>query len=312
MEHSRLLPFPVALRRTLSENLAEQSIEFGVPAYNEGKGVVETLASIHHAAQEIGVPNYAIILSDSSVTRETVEAAGTWATLTGVRIRIDRSEQRRSPKEALNNIFDLAEADALVLVDADVLIPSSSLAHLLFDLIDPPPPDIAVGSAGPDPAFRALRYRASIWQMNVTRRVAARRPRKAIRSEGAFWGTRKAFYRAYRFPIGTGSIADDVELARHARREGLHVRNSWRAEARKKPAGSLEDFYIQTYRSYAASGGLDRRPRDLRDVFLEASSDPLGALMYLLSRGWAWRRARRRPDAFEERWLVAESTKRRR
>jgi glycosyltransferase involved in cell wall biosynthesis len=287
-------------------------IDFGVPSYNEGRTILPTLRSLSDAARACGMDPIRLILSDSSDTEETVETARFWAREANIDLFVDRSERRRSIKEAHNVIFDHADADILVILVADVVIDASSLKALLFELTHHPRPVVAIGCAAPDPAYRAGRYRASRWQINITRRTAGLIARDRPRPDGAFWGAWRSFYSGYRFPLGTGSIADDVELVRHLRNTGIPAHNALRALAYKVPAGTLEDFYYQTYRSFAATGLAERRPffRALLAAGIEALRDPLGGLAFVHARIWSARRHRRSPIEFSEMWPVSESTKR--
>jgi cellulose synthase/poly-beta-1,6-N-acetylglucosamine synthase-like glycosyltransferase len=223
---------------------------------------------------------------------------------------VDRSERRRSQKEARNVIMERASSDLLVHVDADVIVPPTSLFHLLRCLTEPPLPAVAVGVAAPDPHYRSVRHRAAAWQMNATRRYASWLPVDAVRAEGACWAAWSSFYREYRFPLGAVSLHDDISLALHLRERALSVRNCWKAVVYKVPAGTLRDFMLQTLRFYAAGGASTPRLRQLAAGAVEAAKDPLGAGLYVHARIWAVREQRRRPTTWGETWEVTSSTKR--
>lgn len=298
--------------RELQGRLRGITIQFGIPSYNEGQGIVPTLESTFQAARMCGIPRPSFVLSDSSDTAKTMSATEAWAGSKTVSLVVDRSQRRRSKKEALNAILEKADADLLVLLDADLVVPAGGLAVLLADLTAAPRPEMAFGAVAPDPRKRAIKYRAGAWQMQAVRRLNSRLPFDAVRTEGAFWGTWRSFYEHYRYPLERGSIHDDLELAGHIRERSIPVRNSWRAVAYKVPAASFRDFYVQTYRYYAAAQGTPRRAR--RDVALAAAvqalRDPIGAVLYVYARLWAALYHRRRPIAFEEQWDTAPSTKR--
>jgi glycosyltransferase involved in cell wall biosynthesis len=287
-------------------------ITFGVPSYNEGRTILPTLRSLADAARACGIDPIRLILSDSSETEETVETARAWARDENVKLIVDRSKRRRSIKEALNVILDNADAELLIVLVADVVIDVSSLKALLFELTDEPRPEVAIGCAAPDPAYRGRQYRASRWQLNVTRRTAGLMERDSPRAEGAFWGAWRTFYAGYRFPLETGSLADDVELVRHLKQEGIPARNASRALAYKVPAGTLEDFYYQTHRAYAAMDRDEGRPiiRGLITAAVEGLRDPLGAAAYVRARIWSARRHHKAPAEFGDLWPVSDSTKR--
>jgi glycosyltransferase involved in cell wall biosynthesis len=303
---------PAEVASKLRGRLRDVSIQFGIPSYNEGHGIVPTLESIFQAARTCGISMPNFVLSDSSETRETVAAAHAWASSKSVSLTVDRSERRRSKKEALNTILERADADLLVLADADLVVLAAGLAALLTDLTSVPRPEMAFGAVAPHPRKRAIRYRAAAWQMQAVLRLNSRLAYDAVRTEGAFWGAWRSFFEHYRYPLERGSIHDDLELAGHIRENRIPVRNSWPAVAYKVPAASLRDFYVQTYRYYAAAEGSPRRAR--RDLLFaaveQALRDPIGAALYAYARSWAALHHRRAPIAFEEQWDTAPSTKR--
>jgi hypothetical protein len=271
---------------------------------------VHTLKSIYEGLLGLGLAGSTVILSDSSETSATVDAARSWASDKEVQLEVDRSEHRRVAKEARNVLMSRASSDLLIQVDADVIVPTTSLSHLLRCLTDPPTPFVAVGVASADPGFRGFDYKAAAWQLNVTRRYASSLPDDVIRAEAACWGAWRSFYGHYRFPVGADSLADDVTLARHLSAQELSVRNCANAVVYKTPAATLRDFMLQTHRTYAASGHSRRRPGEFRAAAIEAAKDPLGAALYAYARIWSAREQRRRPATWSEEWEASESTKR--
>src|SRR5436190_1440937 len=106
----------------LRARLQQTSVSFGIPSFNEGAGVVHTLQSVLEAASSLGLRGVTVILSDSSETTETVDAARAWAQQKDVQLLVDRSERRRSAKEARNVLMARASSEILVQVDADVIL----------------------------------------------------------------------------------------------------------------------------------------------------------------------------------------------
>jgi glycosyltransferase involved in cell wall biosynthesis len=288
------------------------SVAFGVPAYNEGPGIVHALASIEAAARACGLPFADVLVSDSSDTRATVDAAARWAEDRGfVRLTIDRSERRRSLKEANNVILEWATADLIVIAVADVVVPAESLAALLRGLLAPAEPAVAFGISYPDPSRRTLEYRASAWQMRVVQRYAASLPRDAPRADGALWGAHRAFYRAYRFPVGAGALHDDEELKLHLMRNRIPMWNAWDAVALKVPAGAVADFIRQTDRYHQVAGeNLRRDSGQIKAAVIEACRDPLGALLYAYGRARLLLRRSKGRERHTETWDVTYSAKR--
>jgi hypothetical protein len=286
-------------------------VEFGVPAYNEGAGVVRTLESIRVAADACGLAP-AIRLSDSSDTRQTADAATAWAgNHDDVRFDLDYSEERRSLKAANNVLLDKATADIIVVSVGDAVVPPRSLLLLLSALTVEPRPVVAFGCSYPDPSARSLRFRASAWQIRVVQRLAASLPPDAPRADGVLWAAGRGFYAGYRFPTGAGSLHDDEELKRHLVRQRLRIGNVAGAIAYKIPAGSFDDFARQTDRWFhVAEGTVQRDPRQLRAAAAMAVRDPLGAALYVFARARLLVRRRRQPLAHSEQWDVTYSAKR--
>jgi hypothetical protein len=302
---------PVSVTEALRRHLNGATVAFGVPTFNEGAGVRDTLESLRAAAAGCGIAPFQVTLSDSSDTTETVDAALGWADeRTDVELVIDRSELRRSLKEANNVILGLTKADALVIAVGDVVVPVASLAELLLGLATKPRPVVAFGCSFPDPGARELRYRASAWQIRATWRLASLLPESYPRADGALWCAWRSFYADYRFPIGTGSLHDDAELRDHLVAHDLPLRNAWGARALKIPAGTYADFRRQTSRwNQVAGGDTVRRSLALRAGLLEAVHDPVGAVCYALYRG-RLAADRRRREPHSEYWEVTASAKR--
>jgi glycosyltransferase involved in cell wall biosynthesis len=294
----------------LRRRLDNTSVSIGIPAFNEREGIVQTLDSVYESLSALGVPEAPIILSDSSDSTATVDAASEWARSKSAQLVIDRSDRRRTSKEARNVILDLATSDILIQADADVVVPPPSLLHLLRCLTAVPRPAVAVGATAPDPEFGGAARRASAWQLRATRRYASSLPEDAVRSEAAFWGGWRSFYRTFRFPIGSESVADDVCLAQYVIDHGLPARNCWQAVVEKVPAGTLHDFFLQTHRFYTAAGDRHRSFGELKAAAVEAAHDPLGAALYLHARLWSAREKRRSTKGLDEMWEVSRSTKR--
>jgi len=263
------------------------SVAFVVPAYNEGPGIVCTLESLYAEMASVGLESSPIIMSDSSDTAATVDASVEWAERRRAPLVVDRCERRRSLKEALNVAFDRPEAqvDIVVTTVSDVTLRSGALATLLDRLVGPAHCAVAVGGVRPDPAYRALRYRAAAWQSCAVYRSAVLAGPRAVRAEGAFWGARHEFLRWFRYPLGEGSPADDVELARAVARQGVAFASVPDAVVYKVPAGSLRDFVAMTRRSHEAIEGTPpRNVTALRAAALEAMVNPFGFACYMVWR----------------------------
>lgn len=287
------------------------TLTIGIPSYNEGGGILPTLRSLWAGLVDMERQDTLIFISDSSDSTATVRAAETWSRGASARCEISHSDTRRSLKEALNVILNRAQSDLLVCVTADVLVPPDSLRALLRHLTGEPGCDVAIGSTLPDRRGRGLASRASAWQLKVVHRIAEKLPPSAIRAEGAFWGAWREFYAAFRYRIGEGSIADDVQLAEALVHGAWKVHSAADAAVLKLPASSLRDFAVTTLRSSVANSRDAEVPGKVSAALAEARSDPLGAACYGLARAYtASKRRSLLRSVTTEYWEVATTTKR--
>jgi hypothetical protein len=261
----------------------------------------------------LGLAMAPIFLSDSSQSTElsSVDTAVQWSNSVGANLIVDHADRRRSLKEALNVVLERTSTDLLVQMNADVVVPVESLARMLGHLLVEPKPAVAVGSVLPDPSIRGLRYRAGTWQLRAVWRTASIERKELARAEGAFWGAWRVFYAGYRYPIGKGSIHDDVELAAALNRGGFLARNAADAVVYKVPPGSLADLCSGSVRWQAAAPAHRRRQTDYAAALIETIRDPVGAVMYARARLWC-RAYRRRfvPGSASEFWTPLQTTKR--
>jgi Glycosyltransferase like family 2 len=298
--------------------IGDATVAFAIPAYNEGDGVLPTLRSLWQGLADLRLTDSQLILCDSydQESLSSADLSTAWAHEVGARLEVDSIAQRRSLKEALNSILDRARTDVLVSVNADVLVPAESLAAMLFYLFSPPRPIAAIGTIRPDPEFSRLSHRAGAWQMRAVWRASSLASRSidsnSFRSEGAFWGVWRAFYSTFRFPIGSGSIHDDIELTRALVSGGHACRNAAEAFVYKIPPGSLLDLCSGSIRFKAALPGHKRGQNEYTAALIEAARDPLGALLYGANRIWCRRNGDRLlRESASEKWRVLKSTKRR-
>jgi hypothetical protein len=300
----------------VSNWMANSTVTFGISAYNAGDGVLPTLKSLWEGVCKLRLVNTRWILSEShdQPGLSSAEPATSWARAVGAKLDVDSSDRRRSIKEALNVVFDRAQSDVLIVVVDDVMIPADSLVAMLHCLFAPPRPVAAIGGAMPDPAFSEVRRRAGAWQLRAVNRAALLMSRsigpKSLRSEGAFWGVRRSFYRTYRFPIGSGSIHDDIELSRALVAGGYECRSAPEAFAYKVPPGSLLDLCSGTMRFRVAAPNHRRSRIEYAAALTEAARDPIGAFLYGIGRLYCRLNRSRLVEDASEHWRVSETTKR--
>jgi len=300
----------------VSQLINGATVAIGIPAFNEGDGVIPTLRSLWVGLSDLHLTDARVILIDSfdNASLSSAEPATRWANEVGANIEVESVSRRRSKKEALNAVFERAKSDVLVLVDADVLVPSQSLKTLLYQLFTMPRPVAVIGSTLPDPTYSRMNYRGGAWQLRAVTRAALMAPRSitaaAFRVEGAFWGAWRSFYATYRIPIESGSIHEDVEVMRALVAGGYSSRNVAEAFVYKVPPGSLHDLCFGTVRGEVALGKRTRASREYVAGAIETTRDPLGAILYGYAMIWCRvNRSRLTPYA-SEKWRILETTKR--
>lgn len=298
--------------------ISDFTVSFGIQAYNEGDGILPTLRSLWEGLVTTRLTASPVILSDSydEAGSSSAPSASSWARRVGASLQVDSADRRRSSKEALNVVFDHAQSDVLILVNADVLLPTRSLLKMLQYLFAPPRPMAAIGATLPDPACTGLRHRAGAWQLRAVTRAASLASRSigpdSFRAEGAFWGTWRAFYSSHRLPVGSGSIHDDVEVTRALINGGYSCLNAADATVYKIPTGSVVDLCSGQVRGRAAAPEHRRRSAEYLAAGMEAVRDPLGAFLYCLGRIWCLaNRGRLIRESAAEHYRALPTTKRR-
>jgi hypothetical protein len=295
--------------------MSEISLLIVLPSYAMGSSIRPTLASITGAVAAWSSHSYTLVLSDSSPDDSPVAAVTQWAAEVGCGLVVDHSDTRRIQKDALNVAFskpEVAAADIVVVTNDDVLLDVSSINHLVHALTTHPEATIAVGSARPDPQHSAGARRAAAWQLEVVAEIGRRLPPKSLRSEGALWATRGEFAETFRYPLGHGSIADDVALAEHISLHHLTALNVHQAIVYKVPPAGFAEFYQQTRRfkvavktTHASGPSLSTRGCAVATAALR---NPAGALNYGLYRLGMLGGAGRSAPPPDEQWTRQGST----
>jgi len=286
-----------------------------LPTYAPGASILPTLTSLHTSVRAYSDQPYNLVLSDSSPDENICDQARTWADQSGCRLVIDHSSSRRYVKEALNAALsksEVADADIVIFTNDDVEFDVNCVSNIVRSLSEDTVATIAVGSVLPDPRFRGGGRRAGAWQMDVVAEIARRLPSTASRAEGAIWATRGSFAGVYRYPIGSGSIADDVELQEYVSKHNVVTLNVPGAVVYKIPPLGFLEFALQTQRFRTASRtakGVALSPLvKSQAVLVSLAKSPLGALQYLayriaLSSGFG-----KRSTTDKENWNRASST----
>lgn len=295
--------------------MSEASLAIVIPSYAMGSSIRPTLASITGAVVAWPSHRCTLVLTDSSPDDGPVAATKEWAAEVGCGLVVDHSDTRRIQKKALNIAFskpEVAAANFVVVTSDDVLLDVSSIDHLVHALTAHPEATIAVGSIRPDPLYTAGARRAGAWQLELVAGIGRRLPPKSLRSEGSLWATRGKFAQSFRYPIGHGSIADDVDLADYISRHQLTALNVHQAIAYKVPPLGFAEFHQQTRRIQVAleTAHAPRPSLSIRGcaVATAALRNPAGALNYGLYRLGMLGGAGRSAPPPDEQWTRIRST----
>lgn len=140
-------------------------ISFVVPAYNEERALPDTLAAIHAAAREVGVPYEIVVVDDAST-----DATATVATASGARVV---PVSFRQISRTRNAGAAAARGDRLFFVDADTHVGPPVLRAAVAAL----EAGAVGGGATPRfderaPAWARVMIRWVIWQMTLLRLAA--------------------------------------------------------------------------------------------------------------------------------------------
>jgi glycosyltransferase involved in cell wall biosynthesis len=294
-----------------------------VPAYNERASLPRLLDCLLAASRGPGFRIDACVILDGASTDGTADAAKTWgATHPTLPLTVIQSVTRRGKAEELNFVFDDLKSEIVLCLDADITFEPSAVIHLLshFSI-----PDLAVawGACRPSRGSNHWRSRASKFQMNVVLAIQKRLPPSEPIAQGYLFALRPKLLAGFHYRGAI--IADDVQLVSYSRAHCLKVVQDPNAIVERSPATSFRDFYIQTYRFYAADraqkedegghgrSGLQHATRYPISILLRQSfSDPFGCLFYVIYRLAAAIRHFARPTRFDSTWPMAETTKRRR
>jgi hypothetical protein len=295
--------------------MAQSSLVVVIPTYAPGASIWPTLTSLNASVRKWTDQPYLLVLSDSSPDDSICDQARKWAAQVSCSLVIDYSATRRFIKEALNAALskkEVAEADYVIFTNDDVVFEINCVSNIIRPLSEDVTAKIAVGSLMPDPNYTGGRRRAGAWQMDVVGRIARSLPSRAIRAEGAIWATRGTFAGEFRYPIGSGNIADDVELQNYAIQNDIVTLNVPEAVVYKIPPLGFSEFALQTQRFHTASRtAIGTRPSlevRFRALLISLLRSPLGALHYFAYRVALFFGAGKQSTSSQENWNRASST----
>ena len=263
------------------------SLAVVIPSYASGASILPTLNSLHKSVRAWSDESYTLVLSDSSPDHDICVQVRGWSAQVGCTLVIDHSDQRRIIKEALNVAFskkEVATADIVIVTNDDVVVDVNCISEIVRALSENADAVIAVGCVLPDPLHATGRRSAGAWQMELVTRIARYQGPNVFRSEGALWGTRGQFAGNYRHPIGSGNIADDVELRDFVKQSNLGALNVHQAVVYKIPASGFSEFALQTHRSQFSLKTSNKvavaRATKLRAIAQGIIGSPRGASKY--------------------------------
>jgi glycosyltransferase involved in cell wall biosynthesis len=286
-----------------------------IPAYNEAERIGRCLDAVLATPIRSTCEWSEWVILDDSSTDGTAETVMQWAhDHPGVPLRIDTGAVRSGKAAALgayhSSVVELGCTDDLVVViDADCAVTDGAVDALLATLEANEDLVVVWGRDRPDKT--GPRRWASAFQMEVlyalTRRVGSDVPR--------------AYGRLFAYRVGPMSdfgweadeITDDIQLARFLHQRGLSCQTVDEALILATPAGTLRDFYLQTYKALVASAvgqipGASRR-QQLMAALETAARRPHWAVTYGLARSLAALLHRIRPTHFTALWIPPRSTK---
>ena len=298
-----------------NSEVLEPSLVVVIPTFAPGASILPTLTSLEASVGAWFNQTFTLVLSDSSPVDDITNEARSWAETANCVLVVDHSYSRRYVQEALNVAFSKKEvsgADLVLVTNDDVVFDVSCVSILMRTLCEEVSATMVVGCALPDPRYLSGGRRAGAWQMKAAERIIRRWPATTARAEGSIWATRGTFAGSYRYPLGSGSISDDIELQNHVLRNGLICLSVAQAVVYKIPPRGFAEFSIQSRRNFASSIAgemvLPSKWVKLKVGFICMLGDPLGAIHYLSYRTFMLLGAGKGSAPSGERWERASST----
>lgn len=277
-----------------------------------------TLDSLTTSIREFTDLEWTFILVDSSPTLGPVEEVQKWASEINCTLVVEHLDLRAIMKVALNVAFQKPEtlsSDIVIVTNDDVLFRHDTITNLVNHLINNEEISIAVGVATLDENYSKLKgRRAGAWQLQFNKQLAHNLPNDSIRAEGSIWAARGDFISGFRYPIGSGSISDDVELATFVSTNGLSAANAKNAVVLKVPTKGFKEFSQQTRRFQKARSEAPPLKIPRRLIFLSIIeafvSNPIGFISYVSYRLGMYLKLDFRLPKSDENWERQQSTSR--
>ena len=297
-----------------------------VPCHNEEEAILGCLDALSAAALPEGATWERWIVLDDASTDGTVSLLVDWAARhPSVPLTIAESGERLGKALELeavrSHLADAGDSSVVMVVgDADCLVEPGALAMLLRPFALDPTLGVAWGTSTPGGARR--RRLASRFQMTLAEELARGTGPGTIRAEGRLFAIRPSVLEGFRWE--GGFIADDTQLAAYVQGHSVRSLSVTGARTFALPVASYRDFYLQTYRAYAAERLIATRSRvevsepvsqiqkgwlGVRALFGATRREPLGLPAYAFARGVAAVRNRFAPVPFTDCWVSSQSSK---
>lgn len=304
-----------------------------IPAFNEQDALPRCLDAILAAPLPRGAVWDEWVLLDGGSTDGTVARWRTWAAAhPDLVLRVQHSGERLGKAVELEQIHSALVARRepqllMVVCDADTKVDPTAFLHLLKPFSDDPKMAVVWGVALPHGPKK--RRRASWFQSRLTATAACRLGPEAIQANGRLFATRPSSLEG--FAWRPGLTADDTQLAAFVRDAGIRHKSASRAVTRIVAARGWREFYLQTYRCYAATtllstsanygyGGVasasataHQARRRLKILFgalaVESLRNPVDAISYVVARCVCFVLHRFSPVEFADAWPTSRSTK---
>ncbi len=229
------------------------TLTIGIPAYNEEQNIANLLDHLINQNTKGFKLVQIIVISDGS-SDQTVQNA---KTIRDNRIKIINSTSRRGKAYRLNQIFDMANADLLITIDADVSPHDPNfLKKIVNKFSDNPLVNLTCVKVSPASDSTSL----------ITRVLSHSQSMKTMMFEnikylspvylfiGRTFGYSKSLYKQLKFPVGL--LAEDAYACLYCFKHNLSVAYQDKAVIYYSPPSNLVDHLKQSARFYNSESQL--------------------------------------------------------
>ena len=301
-----------------------------VPAFNEAARIGRCLTSVIESELPAGCSWREIVILDDASTDETVNEVKKWGSSGDHMSATVVSNAHRKGKAGSLGSFHRSmlaagrNGELVVVCDADVIVLAGSMKSLLEPFVTDESVGVVWGSDIPDDCSWG-RWASSFQMVASPALVRAYRSSAPI-AFGWFFAYRVGSLQHFAWRSESG--ADDSQICEFVSRNGVAFRVVPTAAVGVTPAGNYRDFYLQTYRWFAAQGQfraipesestrignqLSRRVSGIVRrwyVFgLSVTEHPMWAIAYVIARVVALVHHKIRPEIDSNQWRQSTSTK---